>query len=98
MVSWFKRPGDKALPGNKFQLLRRYLLTCNCCKEDRSTLKFGEVPVLTDDDDDNAEPPPLPLINDNIEPPPLPPINDNVEPPPLPPIASDNADGLPDSE
>jgi hypothetical protein len=24
MVSWFKRPGDKALPGNKLQLLKRY--------------------------------------------------------------------------
>ncbi len=87
MVSWFKRPGDKALPGNKFQLLRRYLLTCNCCKEDRSTLKFGEVPVLTDDDDNNVEPPPLPPI-----------VNDYVELPPLPPIASDKVNGLPDSE
>jgi hypothetical protein len=34
IVSWFKRPGDKALPGNKAQLLRLYLLTCNQSEED----------------------------------------------------------------
>ncbi len=66
MVSWFKRPGDKALPGNKFQLLRHNLLTCNHCKEDCSMLKYGEVPVLTDDDDNNVVPLPLlPIADDN---------------------------------
>jgi hypothetical protein len=61
MVSWFKRPGDKALPGNKLQLLRRYTLTCNRIEEDRSTLKHGESPVLTDGVDENIELPPLPV-------------------------------------
>jgi hypothetical protein len=51
MVSWLKRPGNKVLPGNKVHLLRHYLLTCNQSEEDWNTLKHGEWPVVTDDDD-----------------------------------------------
>lgn len=50
MVSWFKRPGDKALPSTKEQLLRRYYRTCNRCERERSRLKEGETSVLDDDD------------------------------------------------
>jgi len=94
MVSWFKRPGDKALPGNKVQMLRRYYLTCRRNEEDRNTLKHGELPVLTDDTID-IPPPPLPppdmlQTDDAIPPPAFGDIN-NVPPPPLPPITADNA-------
>ena len=51
MVSWFKRPGDKALPSTKIQLLRRYYRTCNRSEQERTRLKQGEQPVLDDDDD-----------------------------------------------
>jgi hypothetical protein len=67
MVSWFKRPGDKALPGNKVQFLRCYLLTCNRIEEDQNTLKHGESPVVTDDDDDIAAPPLLPITAENAD-------------------------------
>jgi len=49
MVSWFKRPGDKALPSTKEQLLRRYYRTCSRCERERSRLKEGENSVLDDD-------------------------------------------------
>jgi len=57
MVSWFKRPGDKALPGNKEMLLRRYYRTCHRCEKERSRLKEGEQPVTNDDADDDDDPP-----------------------------------------
>jgi hypothetical protein len=49
MVSWFKRPEDKALPSTKEQLLRRYYRTCSHCERERSRLKEGENSVLDDD-------------------------------------------------
>jgi hypothetical protein len=76
MVSWFKRPGDKALPGNKLQLFKRYSLTCNRIKEDRSTLKHGELPVLTNDNDEDIELPPLPVPVAADETPELPQLSD----------------------
>jgi hypothetical protein len=102
MVSWFKRPGDKALPGNKIQLLRRYYLTCHRNEEDRNTLKHGELPVLADDDTIDIPPPPLPppdmlQTDDAIPPPAFSDIN-NVPPPPLPPITAENANMPPNED
>ena len=56
MASWFKRPGDKALPSTKVDLLRRYYRTCNRSEQERSRLKEGEQPVLNDDVDVLAAP------------------------------------------
>ena len=56
MVSWFKRPGDKALPGNKVQMLRRYYLTC----------RHDAIPPPAFGDINNVPPPPLhPITADN---------------------------------
>jgi len=49
MVSWFKRPGDKALPSTKEQLLRQHYRTCNNCEWEPSRLKEGETSVLDND-------------------------------------------------
>jgi hypothetical protein len=55
MVSWFKRPGDKAFPSTKIQLLHRYFHTCNRCEQEHTRLKQGEQPVLDDDDDETLD-------------------------------------------
>ena len=55
MVSWFKRPGDRALPSTKVQLLRRYHRTCTRSERDRTKLQEGEQPVLSDEEDGNCQ-------------------------------------------
>ncbi len=51
MASWFKRPGDKAPPSSKVDLLKWYYCTCNRSEQEQTRLKEGEQPIIDDDDD-----------------------------------------------
>ena len=48
MVSWFKRPGDSKMPSTKELLKQQYEQTKNRSKNNRTYLKAGEDPIISD--------------------------------------------------